>query len=268
MRRLIHTALLCALAALPLAQPAGASDLDERRVVPAGTLPAVGLLVGNGGRCTGFLTGSDRVIVTAAHCVFKRTDGTASQDVFEFQPGYRNGSSTGVFRAHVIANGDFHFPDAQLPVEQVASQDWAILLTDKPTGIAPLNLAADVTINQLADKPLSYVGYSVDVEDGRVPTEDASCRVIGTEALRIDHSCRGSPGSSGGPIFLLNPDGSRGPVVGVVSSASISSTSERLVITNIRLLAAMRTLPDIDFGGHAAFIGAFLNATKALSTTH
>jgi V8-like Glu-specific endopeptidase len=261
-------ALLGSLALLALAIPAAtASELDERHVVPPGTLPAVGQLNGNGGRCTGFLAGSDRLIVTAAHCVFKHSDSTPSQDSFEFQPGFRDGSSTGVFHARVIANGSYHFPTDAADAVQVAAQDWAILLIDKPTGIAPLPLMAMITGPDLVDKSMVYVGYSADMQNGRVPVEDSACRVIRADDTRLDHDCRGANDAAGGPLFLRNGDGTRGPVVGVVTAPAISSPSERLVIAAMRNLASLRAFPEIDFGGRAVFVGAFLNATKVMAST-
>ncbi|MBV8168184.1 MAG: hypothetical protein JO021_15410, partial [Alphaproteobacteria bacterium] len=72
------------------------------------------------------------------------------------------------------------------------------------------------------------------------------------------------PGASGGPIFLIERDGTRGAVVGVNVQESASRTSERLVIRNLRALGGLRTLPEVDFGGRAVFAGAFANAVKLL----
>jgi V8-like Glu-specific endopeptidase len=267
MRLSIQTARGAFLALVLFAPAAFAgSDLDERHVVSPNELPAVGLFVGTGGRCTGFLAGSDRVIVTAAHCVLNG-EGKPAQEKFEFQPSYRDGASAGIYRARVVASGKWLPPAGQDALREAVSEDWAILFTDKPTGIAPLNLATSMSINQLSDQPLADAGYSVDLQNGRFLTEDSSCKVTKVQDFRIEHSCRGSPGSSGGPVFLVNPDGSRGPVVGVVSQQSPSSTAERLVISNLLLLASMHAIPEVDFGGRAIFVGAFVNGVKSFANS-
>jgi hypothetical protein len=68
-------------------------------------------------------------------------------------------------------------------------------------------------------------------------------------------------------LFLLNDDGSRGPVIGIVTAAALNSPSERLVIGNLLALSTIRGIPDVDFGGRAAFVGAFVNATKMMAAT-
>jgi V8-like Glu-specific endopeptidase len=268
-QRLIPCALLGALlvAAVPSVVLAAGDDLDARRVVRDSRteFPAVGLLTGGGGRCTAFLANSDRVIVTAGHCVLGQ-DGKPRADLFEFQPGYGNGRAIGVFRAKVMAYGDYKTAADGKGAKEAVANDWAILTTDRPTGVVPLNLAGgDLPAAALADQPLNDLGYSTDIEHGRFLAEDKGCKVTAVQGLRIDHSCRGAPGASGGPIFVVNPDGTRGPVVAVNSQSSVSRTSERLVIRNLRLLAGQHTLPDVDFGGRAVFAGAFLNAVKLMA---
>jgi V8-like Glu-specific endopeptidase len=257
---------LAALLLTVLLAPAvfAADDLDERHVVAANELTAVGLLTGGGARCTGFLAGSGRIIVTAAHCVLKGA-GVPLAELFEFRPGYRDSASKGLYRARVVTTGNWQEPTDAASLEKAVSEDWAVLFTDKSTGIAPLTLATNMSINQVAEQRLADAGYSVDLQNGRFLTEDASCRAVRVEEFRIEHSCRGSPGSSGGPVFLVNPDGSRGPVVGVVSEQAPASTSERLVLSNIRLLNSISTIPEIDLGGRAIFVGAFANAVTSLA---
>lgn len=264
MARTLRRALAAALLIGALASVARAEDdLDRRRVVAAGELPAVGLFTGAGARCTAFLAGSDRVLVTAAHCVLKGA-GVARAEFFEFRPGYRDGASSGLFRARVVAHGDWQEPSDQAGLKKAVSEDWAVLYTDKPTGVPPLLLATNLSSNQLADQQVIDDGYSVDLQNGRFLTQD-SCKVTGVEDFRIEHSCRGSPGASGGPLFLANPDGSRGPVIGVNSESNPASTSERLVLTHLRLMSSLRTIPEIDMGGRAIFVGAFVNAVTGLA---
>jgi len=254
--------LLGAVALLGLSSAARAgSELDQRHTLAAGSLPAIGLLTIGNTHCTGFLAGTDRAVVTAAHCVFKR-DGQITQERIDFLPNYRAGTSAGVYRARVIATGGYHPPANQQEADQSTADDWAILLTEKPTGILPLPLMSDTPLSLLADKPVAAVGYSADLENGRFLTEDTACSVIRAQDLRIDHGCRGS---DGGPLFLLNDDGSRGPIIGVITSSALTSPSERLVISNLLALARVRGMPEVDFGGHAAFVGAFLNATKVMA---
>jgi len=48
----------------------------------------------------------------------------------------------------------------------------------------------------------------------------------------------------------------------VVSRGAVTGTAERLVIGNLRLLGPSAAVPEIDFGGRAVFVGAFVNAVK------
>jgi len=258
-------ALAAALIGCFLLAPAAfaANELDGRHVIDASTtaLRAVGVLTGAARRCTGFLAGGDRVVVTAAHCVLDR-EGAPAQESFEFQPAYGVGAKADSATVRVIVAGKWRPPADPSAVEAAASEDWAILLADKPTGIKPLALDSTLAISQLTDQKLVAVGYADDIQNGRVPVEDPSCRVTRVQDVRIDHSCRGSVGSAGSPVFLSNPDGTRGPLVGVVSRGAVTGTAERLVIGNLRLLGPSAAVPEIDFGGRAVFVGAFVNAMK------
>jgi V8-like Glu-specific endopeptidase len=241
-----------------------ADDLDARRAITDARteLPAIGLLTGGGSRCTAFLAGSDRVLVTAAHCVLNE-EGKPKTEQFDFQPGYTNGRALGTYRATLVTNGEFKPPADGKATKELVLGDWAVLTLDRPAGVAPLALVRDLPSSTLADKSIQAFGYSTDIENGRFLTQDA-CKVTAVEGMRIEHSCRGARGASGGPIFLANPDGTRGPVVAVNVQESASRTSERLVIRNIRALAGLRTLPELDFGGRAVYAGAFLNAVKLM----
>ena len=242
-------------------QPQGKPPTQAATQASDPTLAAIGLLTGTASRCTAFLVGSDRVVVTAAHCVLDR-DGKPSQARFAFRPGYRAGAHTPAFDAHVVVTGGWKpTGDPRLSVEPVAD-DWAILATDQPTGIAPLTLAGDLKLDQLRDRPLASVGYSVDVASGRFVTEDVPCRATHLQDLRIDHTCRGSLGAAGSPLFLLGPTDARGALVGLVVQGAASSTAERLVIGQLMGLADVRGIPAVDYGGRAVFSGAFVNAVK------
>ena len=261
----IATSMRWAPVAAATASTSGmADDLDARRVVADArtAFPAIGLLTGGGSRCTAFLAGSDRVLVTAAHCVLNQ-EGKPKAEQFEFQPGYTNGRALGVHRATLMTSGEFKTPSDSKGLKESVPNDWAVLSLDRPAGVAPLALVRDLPSSALNDQSLNALGYSTDIENGRFLAED-NCKVTAVDAMRIEHSCRGAPGASGGPIFLVGPDGTRGAVVGVNVQESASRTSERVVIRNLRGLAGLRTLPDVDFGGRAVYAGAFANAVKLL----
>jgi V8-like Glu-specific endopeptidase len=249
-----------ALLALLVATAARAADseLDRRQAAnaPDPAMAAIGLLTGTATRCTAFLMGSDRTVVTAAHCVLDR-DGRPAQDRFAFQPGYHDGKGAQSVGARVVVAGNWR-PNG----DGAVAEDWAILLADASTGITPLDYAADVTPPQLSDRALAAIGYSVDVATGRFVTEDAPCRATRIVGFRIHHGCRGALGAAGSPIFALDALGGRGPLVGVVTQGAASSTSERLAIAGLMRLAPMRGIPEIDYGGRAVFVGAFVNAAK------
>jgi V8-like Glu-specific endopeptidase len=247
---------LTLLALGSLAPGARAGDLDERHVVATTAVPGIGLLTGTGMRCTGFVAGSVRIIVTAAHCVLNPA-GAPAQESFDFQPA----GSKDMLRARVVVAGSWNAKGEPAPLTDAVSDDWAILYTDTPAGVEPLTLADKLPADQLADKMLAAVGYSADIKDGRAPVEDAACRATRIKDFRVDHDCRGTADSAGSPLFVLNPDGTRGPVVGIVAQSGVTSTAEHLVISNLRL-TAKPPLPGIDFGGRAVFVGAFVNAAR------
>ena len=248
----------------------GETALDQRQPADqaAGdpTAAAIGLLTGTASRCTGFLAGSDRVVVTAAHCVLDR-DGKAAQDRFEFQPGYRAGAETPSFGARVVVTGAWKpAGDPRVSVEPVG-EDWAILLTDRPTGIAPIALTGDVKLEQVGDHPLATVGYSVDVASGRFVTEEVPCGTTHLEGFRIHDTCRGSLGVAGSPLFFVDATGARGALIGLVVQGAASSTAERLAIGQLMALTDLRGIPTIDYGGRAVFVGAFVNAAKVAAAS-
>jgi hypothetical protein len=249
-----------ALAALALlASTARAGDLDERRVVADSTtaLPAIGVLIGTGARCTAFVAGSDRTVVTAAHCVLAQ-DGKPAQESFEFQPAYRDGANAGAQRARVVIAGSWNAKGEPAPLTDAVSDDWAILYADKATGVTPLTLADKLPADQLADKTLAAAGYPTDMRNGRFLVEDPACRTTRIKDFRVDEDCRAAAGS---PIFLVGPDGTRGPVVGIVAQSGVTSTAEHLAISNLRLVA-LPAVQGIDYGGRAVAVGAFLNAAR------
>jgi V8-like Glu-specific endopeptidase len=175
---------------------------------------AVGRIdLGNSGFCTGALI-SDRLVLTAGHCLFNKQTGARIDDSeIVFRAGFRNGraaAEAGVRRSAVHPG---YAPDGGTNSDNIA-HDLALLELTRPInaiGIVPF------TINS-QPKPGDKIGV-VSYAKGRseAPALQESCDVLGKEGENIViMSCSVDFGSSGAPVFAFS--NGRAQVVSVVSA--------------------------------------------------
>ncbi|MEX0971077.1 MAG: trypsin-like serine protease [Paracoccaceae bacterium] len=174
---------------------------------------AVGRLSINNGHalCSATLI-TNRLVLTAAHCLFGANNTAYPPESIEFQPGWRNGGAAAYRRAKRYA---IH------PEFQFSGQDWAyrlardiaIIELDLPvhtSGIAPLNISGHAP-ESLA---VSVISYAVD--RANAPSIEEDCAIVARESGAMLLSCSAGPGASGAPI-LANVNGEL-QMVGLISA--------------------------------------------------
>lgn len=219
-------------ASVAAAMPAFAGDADkdfygkdDRVEVETSVYPfsAIGRLeFESGGHCTASLV-SDRVILTAAHCMFvERRRGVEIDRPLGFYAGYDQGEYSAVGR--IV---DWWFPETYDVRRHTRDQslngyDWAFLLLDAPIGAktGTLDIYSGLTEDELGRAaegewlPVTLAGYGRD--RARLQTAHIGCPVLqGLPDNTFLHRCDALEGNSGGPLFVLS--GGRAIVVGIES---------------------------------------------------
>ncbi|WP_245834426.1 trypsin-like serine peptidase [Yoonia maricola] len=164
------------------------------------------------GFCTAALI-RDRLILTAAHCLYD-IDGTLIDPRrFSFQAGLRDGlaqATRSVSRA--VAHPDYTHSGEAANAREVAI-DIAVLELDRPirsTRMRPY---------QIAQRPISgdqvgVVSYGRGREDA--PSLQQVCNVLGRQTGVIVMTCDVEYGSSGSPVFMMSEGEKR--IASVVSA--------------------------------------------------
>jgi V8-like Glu-specific endopeptidase len=212
MRQLLISAVLAL--ATTLSAQAQESDLVtlETRQASQGW-EAVGRLDIRGkGFCTAALI-RDRLILTAAHCLYDNDGSLVSADRFAFRAGLRDGiaqATRAVSRA--IAHPEYdHSGDATNPAE--VAMDIAVLELDQPirnTRIRPYLIAS----RPLTGDQVGVVSYGRGREDA--PSLQEVCNVLGRQTGVIVMTCDVEYGSSGSPVFMVSDGETR--IASVVSA--------------------------------------------------
>lgn len=184
------------------------SNLDIRGWEAVGRID-----LGDAGFCTGAMI-TDRLIVTAAHCLFHKQTGQrfADSDIV-FRAGFRNGRAAAEGRVRRSAVHPQYRPAGGTAVSNIA-HDLALIELIHPIrnmGIVPF----DVTRQPAAGDKIGVVSYARGRADA--PALQEACDVLGKEGDNIVvMSCSVDFGSSGAPVFEFR--NGRAQIVSVVSA--------------------------------------------------
>ncbi|WP_366510937.1 trypsin-like serine protease [Yoonia sp.] len=193
------------------AQETGLVSLETRQASQG--WEAVGRLDIRGkGFCTAALI-RERLILTAAHCLYDDDGSVIAPDRFEFRAGLRDGraeATRAVTRA--IAHPDYaHSGNATDPAS--VAMDIAVLELDRPirsTRIRPYLIAQ----RPLTGDKVGVVSYGRGREEA--PSLQEVCSVLGRQTGVIVMTCDVAFGSSGAPVFMVRGGETR--IASVVSA--------------------------------------------------
>lgn len=203
------------LAAIPVLGQSAATDLVplETRQATQGW-EAVGRLdVATGGFCTAALI-RDRLLLTAAHCVYDSNNALIAPDQFTFRAGLRNGRADATRRiVSVVPHPNYRSEGISGIAVDNIGHDIAVLELAQPiryTGVQPFPIAG----RPFRGDDVTIVSYGRNRSEA--PSLQESCNVLGHQNDAVVMDCDVVFGSSGAPVFQIR--NGRALIVSVVSA--------------------------------------------------
>jgi len=193
--RILLAILICLAGPLaaqtPLRALSSAADADAWQAVGR-------LSIANGATLCSATLLTDRLVLTAAHCLFSpETNQAYRPDQVEFQPGWRNGGAS----AYRVAKRFVVHPEFEMGGQDWAyrlSRDVALIELDTPirgTGITPLHWSQHLP----ATNDVTVVSYAMARQNA--PSIEEDCTIVARELAAMLLSCSAAPGASGAPVL-------------------------------------------------------------------
>ncbi|MCB5199991.1 trypsin-like serine protease [Loktanella sp. TSTF-M6] len=207
-----------------LASPLSAQDTSLMALETSDTgrgWEAVGRLdVDRGGFCTASLI-EEKLILTAAHCLYDSDGSPIAAERFTFLAGLRDGraeATRGVLR--VTPHPDY-VHRSERPQNDAVAVDIAVLELDRPIRqgrVTPFTLATEPQTGA----QVGVVSYA----NGRanVPSLQEVCEVLDRQGGIVVMTCSADFGASGSPVFWMN--GGTPRIVSVISAKGRSGARD------------------------------------------
>jgi len=220
MRGLLTTLLLTGFAL-------GLACVPARSAEPVLPLAAIGKVnyAGYSSRstCTGVLVAPDRVI-TAAHCVLAAGNTLREPEEVHFVAGYDRGSYT----EHALGRKILMAPGYLETRSKFArfERDYAVIILERALNIPPVPLTniTDTTVLNVI-----HAGYRHNRPEALTITKP--CLMLPRDVIPWASSCPTAGGSSGGPVFSIDKDGTGVSLAGIMIATMGKAASLAVPVT-------------------------------------